>query len=139
MGWVLMDLDKLSFFAMAKKRLAWLTQRQEVLAQNVANGDTPGYRPSDLKPFAFKDLVRRETMQVNMEVTQANHAEGRRRRLRDFSEKTERKPFETAPAGNAVILEEQMSKLNESAVSHKLTTELYVKHLKMIRVAIGKG
>jgi len=139
MGWVLMDLDKLSFFAMAKKRLAWLTQRQELLAQNVANADTPGYRPSDLKPFAFKDLVRREAVQVNMEVTQANHAEGRRRRLRDFSEETERKPFETAPAGNAVILEEQMSKLNESAISHKLTTELYVKHLKMIRVAIGKG
>ena len=139
MGWTVMDLDKLSIFAMAKKRLAWLTQRQEVLAQNVANSDTPGYRASDLKPFEFDDLVRRESMQINMKVTQASHAEGRRRRLRDFSEKTDRKPFETAPAGNAVVLEEQMSKLNESAVSHKLTTELYAKHLKMIRTAIGKG
>jgi len=134
-----MDLDKISFFAMAKKRLAWLTQRQEVLAQNVANGDTPGFRPSDLKPFAFKELVRRESMQINMEVTQAGHAEGQRKRLRDFSEKTERKPFETAPAGNAVILEEQMAKLNESGVSHKLTSQLYAKHLKMIRTAIGQN
>lgn len=134
-----MDLDKISFFAMAKKRLAWLTQRQEVLAQNVANSDTPGFRPSDLKPFAFKELVRRESMQINMEVTQAGHADGRRKRLRDFAEKPERKPFETAPAGNAVILEEQMAKLNESSISHKLTTELYAKHLRMIRTAIGKG
>lgn len=131
-----MDLNKISFFAMAKKRLAWLTQRQEVLAQNIANADTPKYRAKDLEPFAFEDLMRRETAQVNMNVTEKGHLDGRRKRIRDFAEKTERQPFETAPAGNAVILEEQMGRLNENSVSHKLTVELYNKQLKMLKMAV---
>lgn len=134
-----MDLNKISFFAMAKKRMAWLAQRQEVLAQNIANSDTPKYRAKDLEPFAFERLVKRESMQINMDVTEKGHLDGRRKRLRDFTEETERKPFETAPSGNAVILEEQMSKLNENGVSHKLTVELYNKQLKMLKTAIGKG
>lgn len=139
MGLCIMDMNKITLFAMAKKRLAWLTQRQEVLAQNIANSDTPGYRARDLESFKFERLIRQETMQLNMEVTQAGHADGRRKRIRDYAEDAVRKPFESAPAGNAVILEEQMSKVNETNVSHKLTTKLYAKHLGMIRTALGKG
>lgn len=31
--------------------MAWLSQRQAVLAQNVANSDTPGYRTRDVADF----------------------------------------------------------------------------------------
>ena len=134
-----MDLGKIGLFALAKKRLAWLTQRQEVLAHNVANSDTPNFKVKDLEPFQFERLVRRETMQLNMTVTQDGHDGGRRKRIRDYSEQTERRPFETSPAGNAVVLEEQMGKINETSVSHKLTTQLYAKQLNMIKTAIGKG
>lgn len=139
MGLYIMELNKIALFAMAKKRLAWLAQRQEVLAQNVANSDTPGFRSKDLEPFKFERLIKQESMQLNMEVTQAGHAGGRRKRIRDYAEDTVRKPFETAPAGNAVILEEQMGKINETNVSHKLTTKLYSKHLSMIKIALGKS
>ncbi|MCP5366020.1 MAG: flagellar basal body rod protein FlgB [Hyphomicrobiales bacterium] len=134
-----MDLNKLTLFGMVKKRLAWLAQRQEVVAQNIANADSPGYRPKDLRAFQFRELVRREGAELNMAVSQPGHQGGRRKRIRDFAEETERRPFETAPAGNAVILEEQMGKLNETGAAHKLTSELYKKHLNMIRIAIGKG
>lgn len=134
-----MDLSKITLFALAKKRLEWLSQRQEVLAQNVANADTPKYRPRDLKPFKFKELVRRESMQLNMVSTEPGHLDGERRRIRDFDSEKERKPFETAPAGNAVILEEQMAKINETEIKHKLTTQLYAKQLNMLRIAAGKG
>ena len=46
-----------------------------------------------------------------------------------FAERVDRDPYETAPAGNAVVLEEQMAKLNHTAVSHRLASELYRKHL----------
>lgn len=134
-----MDLGKIGLFALAKKRLAWLTQRQEVLAHNIANADTPGFKARDLEPFKFERLIRRETMQLNMTVTDDGHDGGRRKRIRDYAEETDRRPFETSPAGNAVILEEQMSKINETSVNHKLTTQLYSKQLNMIRTAIGKG
>jgi flagellar basal-body rod protein FlgB len=34
--------------ALAERRLHWLDRRQQVLARNIANADTPGFRPSDL-------------------------------------------------------------------------------------------
>ena len=133
-----MEIGKLTLFSIVKNRLNWLGQRQEVLAQNIANSDTPRYKPSDLKAYNFQDLVRNETAQLNLDASGANHIQGSRRRIRDFATQVERNPFETAPNGNAVILEEQMAKLNETQMNHSLTTELYKKHLNMIRMAIGK-
>ena len=132
-----MDFNAIPLFQAVKKRLAWLGQRQEVVSQNIANADTPKYKAHDLKGYDFRDLVRRESTQVNMAVTQPNQLSGQRKRIRDFSDST---PFayETAPGGNNVVLEEQMAKLNESSIKHQLTTELYKKHLALFRMALGR-
>lgn len=131
-----MELDKLTLFSAVKGRLKWLTQRQEVLAQNIANADTPKYRASDLKAFEFKDILRRENSQVRMAVTDASHQPGARRRIRDFAEQVERNPYETSPNGNSVVIEEQLSKVNETHTKHQLVTQLYKKHLTMITTAV---
>lgn len=132
-----MDFSKITLFQAMKDRVAWLTQRQEVLAQNIANSDTPGEPPMEIEPFTFGGVVRREGIQL--ETTRDKHMLAPRRGGREFSIDETRKPYETAPAGNAIILEEQMMKLNETGIQHKLMTELYKKHLKMFRTAIGRG
>ena len=43
--------------SMLRTRMTWLHQRQDVLSQNVANADTPGYVARDLKPLDFKDML----------------------------------------------------------------------------------
>lgn len=131
-----MDLDKSTLFAAVKTRLGWLSQRQEVLSQNIANSDTPRYRATDLKPMEFKDILRQEKIQLNMDVTSASHLPGRRKRIRDFAEQTVRQPFETSSNGNDVVLEEQMAKMNETHAKHRLVTQLYKKHLSMIVMAV---
>lgn len=133
-----MDFDKMPLMVGVKKRMAWLIRRQEVLAQNIANADTPGYKARDLRPFNFADIVKRQSMQINMDRTHPDHQEGPRHRVSDFAEHKERRPYETAPAGNAVILEEQMGKINESQIQYKMMSELYKKHLAMFRLAIAK-
>ncbi len=130
------DLNSLTLFDAVKKKLSWLGQRSEVLAQNIANADTPEFRASDLKPYEFRELVRRESMQVNMVRTSGNQIEGQRRQIKDYHEDTLIKPFETAPDGNSVVLEEQMAKVNQTGVSHRFTTEIYRKHLAMLRMAL---
>ena len=47
-----MDPTRTPTVSLAERRLAWLENRQRVLAQNIANADTPGYQPRDLRPFA---------------------------------------------------------------------------------------
>ena len=133
-----MELDKIALFGLVKKRLAWLAQRQEVLARNIANSDTPGYKPRDLKAFDFRRLVSREVGRVNLDVTNRAHVGGGPGHSADFAEERTRNPYESAPAGNAVILEEQMMKVGETTMNYRLTTELYEKHLNMIRTALGR-
>lgn len=120
-----------------KQKLAWLSQRQRVLAENIANADTPDYRPNDLKPMVFQSLLKASSDRVQPALTDPRHlasgstADGR------FRETEMQGTFETAPAGNAVVIEEQMSKVNESILSHRITTELYKKHLNMLKLAVG--
>jgi len=133
-----MDLGKTALFEMMKGRFAWLSQRQQVLARNIANADTPGYRPRDVESFGFGEMVRSQAGHLNMEMTSPVHLGGQRRPNHAFPERENRRPFETAPSGNAVILEEQMAKVNETSVAHKLTAQLYRKHLGMIRMALGR-
>ena len=133
-----MSLNNITLFASARKRLDWLTQRQEVLAQNIANSDTPKYRALDLKSYKFHEVLRRASMQLNMSASEGDHLPGQRKRLRDFSEHKVRSPYETAPNGNSVILEEQMAKVNESQINHQFTTNIYKKHIKMFMMALGR-
>jgi flagellar basal-body rod protein FlgB len=133
-----MSFNNITLFASVRKRLDWLTQRQEVLSQNIANSDTPEYRARDLKGYKFKDILRRESMQLNMSTSEGSHLPGQRRSLRDFSEHKVRSPYETSPNGNSVILEEQMAKVNESQISHQFTTKIYKKHIQMFMMALGR-
>ncbi len=133
-----MDLNKLTLFGMVKKRMDWLTQRQEVLSQNIANADTPGYKARDLKGVDFKRLIGRQRRSLNMATTEPGHITGREKRETEFGDEKSRKPYETAINGNSVVLEEQMAKINETGIAHRLATQLYKKNLSMFAIAIGK-
>ena len=133
-----MDFQGITLFDSMKKKFSWLSQRQEVLAENIANADSPAYRARDLKAFDFKKVLRRERSVVNMNATDVMHLPGRRRAADGFDAAKERRPYETAPDGNSVILEEQMQKMNETGTTHKLMTELYRKNMTLLRMAIGR-
>jgi flagellar basal-body rod protein FlgB len=44
-----MAVTDLPLVAMLKTRLHWHQTRQKLLAENVANADTPGFKPKELK------------------------------------------------------------------------------------------
>jgi flagellar basal-body rod protein FlgB len=48
---------KVALFQLMSARLSWLSQRQGVLSQNIANADTPEYQPKDLRSADFTRLV----------------------------------------------------------------------------------
>lgn len=133
-----MDLKKLPLFDLLTRRMAWLSQRQEVLAQNIANANTPDYTPQDLKPMPFVETMKR-LAPVNPDLTSPLHMAGTVvRRPQAFREDEQRKRYEVAPDGNSVVIEEQMIKVAETQMDYQLVTNLYRKHVDMIKTAIGR-
>ncbi len=131
-----MDLRNLAIFSMATRRMSWLGKRQEVLAHNIANSDTPRYRPQDLKAQDFSKFLSPSVPQTQLKTTQANHVLPPRGTSK-FREHKDKETYEVAPSGNAVVLEEQLMKVTETQSDYRLVTNLYEKHLSMIRAAIG--
>lgn len=131
-----MGLNNLPIFAIMNKQMAWLTKRQEVLAQNIANSDTPGYRPQDLVPLKFRDMLRPSQRGMAMKQTSVAHISATLRGS-GFRDTRQKDTYETAPDGNAVVIEEQLLKVSENQGSFRLVTNLYRKHVNMIRIALG--
>ena len=131
-----MDLRNLAIFSMATRRMSWLGKRQEVLAHNIANSDTPRYRPQDLKAQDFSKFLSPSVPQTQLKTTQANHVLPPRGTPK-FRAHKDKETYEVAPSGNAVVLEEQLMKVTETQSNYRLVTNLYEKHLSMIRKAIG--
>ena len=133
-----MDLSKLPIFAAVSKRMAWLNRRQEVLSQNIANADTPGYKPLDLAKGSFDRMLKAATRYNDLGITKTSsaHLSGLRQN-RELRADTARDQFEATPTGNAVVLEDQLMKVNETQSAYRLVTNLYAKNVKLLKIAIG--
>ncbi|WP_240932662.1 flagellar basal body rod protein FlgB [Pelagibius litoralis] len=121
---------------MLASRMDWLGQRQKVLAQNIANADTPDFVPRDLKPQQFRRMVERSAMPLaTPEATQAGHIQTSSLRVDNRSvEQKER--YETAPSGNAVVVEEQLIKVAQTQNDYNAITNLYRKQVAMMKMAL---
>lgn len=133
-----MDLNSLPIFAMMNKQMSWLSERQKVLAQNIANSDTPGYRPSDLLKIRFRDILRPSAVKLELSNTSSGHIEANRSAT-NFRGSKQKTTYETAPDGNAVVIEEQLLKVSETQGNYRLATNLYRKHVNMFKIALGQG
>lgn len=125
-----METSQLDLFDLAAQRLAWIDRRQAVLAQNVANADTPGYQARDAAPFAqhLGELATKMARTNPYHLTAPQTISGDQR-LR---------PQERAPDGNAVSVEEQLTKIADTQSAQSLTTNLVQKYSAMFRIALGK-
>ncbi len=128
----------LTLLQMAKKTMDWAARRQEVLAENVANADTPQFRPSDIKALDFKRELTGTQPSARPVVTNPLHVAGVPY-AKEPDIKRIRQPYESEPDGNSVVLEEQMQKVGETRQNYELATTLFAKNIKMLRTALGKG
>lgn len=134
-------LNDLSLFSMVQKQMDWLSRRQEVLSENIANSNTPKFQPKDLKPLDFGKMVADASVPVVQPVT-TNPMHIATLTTSDsgaFQTVTERRPEESKPDGNQVLLEEQMEKVGNVKNNYDLAVNLFQKNLGMIKTAIGKG
>jgi flagellar basal-body rod protein FlgB len=129
-----MDQTHIGLFDLAERRLAWTNKRQELLAQNIANANTPGYRPHDLRSFVATLAGAGGIAPVR---TQPNHMSG----LVGAGQQSETEPRPAARAadGNAVALDDQLIKVAATTTSHALVTTIYKKYLGLFGMALGRS
>jgi flagellar basal-body rod protein FlgB len=125
--------DPRSPLDLAARRLGWLDRRQAVLAQNVANADTPEFRPRDLTPFA-RTLA--ATAQPVLARTAPNHLHPAGR-ARDGS-REDRQVAEAAPDGNAVSLDREAVRIAETDTAHALAMQVHRSFMGMFRLTLGR-
>jgi flagellar basal-body rod protein FlgB len=124
---------------MMSKRLVWLGKRQEVIAQNIANSDTPHFKARELKAQSFKEALSAGAPgPVRMVATQVNHMAGQVPAAKSEFKDVPDKDAEVSISGNSVALEDQMMKVAQTAMNHQLTVNLYRKHVAMIKTALGR-
>jgi flagellar basal-body rod protein FlgB len=133
-----MDLSKFPVFRMMSGKMSWLSSRQGVLSQNIANADTPKYKPMDLKEV---DLRKPDTAsQFHVELTRTHESHiARSGEKQDFRSGKQDDPYETLPTGNAVVIEEQLMKVAQNRHDYELMTQLYRKHMQMFHIALGRN
>jgi flagellar basal-body rod protein FlgB len=124
-----MDPTRTGPVALAESRMRWLDARQRVLAQNVANADTPGFRPSDLRPFG-------QAVAAALAQTNARHlgpAGGADPRAR-----TERRLADRSMDGNGVALDREAIRIADTETAHALAVGLHRRFMGLFRTALGR-
>jgi flagellar basal-body rod protein FlgB len=135
-----MSINDLSVLSALRTKMQWHQERQRLLSENVANSDTPNFRPRDLVEPKFDktgSTTGGSMGTLQMTQTSASHmaAAGA---TNEFEDDRGRGGFETRPAGNAVNLEDEMLKVSANQMDFAAASSLYSRSLGLLKTAIGK-
>ena len=136
-----MAISDIPILSMLRTRLQWAQARQRVLAENVANADTPNYRARDLAQPKFEApnaVGTAPLTTVSLSRTETGHIAGIGQGDSPF--RTERDTqYEVQPTGNAVNLEQEMMKVAANQMDYQAVAALYTRSLSLLKTALGKG
>ena len=131
-----MAITDIPIFGMLRTRMSWHQERQRLLAENVANSDTPKFRPRDLAPPQF-DRRMPAIAALELRRTEAAHVAGSAGSGTAF-QPARNGGYEVRPSGNAVNLEDEMLKVASNQMDYQAATTLYARSLALLKTAVGK-
>ena len=125
--------NRVTVLNMARAMAAHAATRQGLVARNVANADTPGYRPRDLPSFA--ETLRAEAGAA-MRQTRPGHLGAR-----DGADAARATvvPGVTSPNGNGVSIEREMMRAAEIRQAHDLALAIRSTLSGAIRMTLGRA
>jgi flagellar basal-body rod protein FlgB len=134
------DFTNIPLFNMMQQKMKYHASRQAVLAQNVANVDTPGYHARELQMPDFNAALTSHMSAKSMAKTNPMHMGPDGGSKSGFSKiKNRENTYELNPIGNNVVIEEEMMRVAENQSEYQKVLGIYRKSLDMFRIALGKG
>ena len=134
-----MDLSQLPLFAAIQRKMEWLSERQKVLSQNVANADTPHYQAVDLRPLDFNKELSKASGRLELVSTNPQHIAATPRSSALPADAVVQTQDDRQINGNTVSLEDEMVRVSETQADYQLMTNLYQKQIGMLKDALGHG
>ncbi len=117
-------------FELAANQSRWLTERQAVVAQNIANVSTPAYKARDITPFETElDATRIELARTNpahLDIDAGNPASG---------EITVDTGGDVNHSGNNVALEREFVKSSDIERAYSLNTSVVKSFNRMLALS----
>lgn len=141
-----MDLTKIPLMNAIANKLSWLSQKQEVISQNVANANTPGYRARTIEEPDFASILNNQTknpvkaaLNQSMRQTSGKHisiGSGPSAKP-DHKVKVNEDATDGNINGNTVVLEEQMMDMAKTQLEYSTMVNLYRRHMGLVKSALG--
>jgi flagellar basal-body rod protein FlgB len=137
-------LSGINLFQVAGDRMRYLTERQTLIARNIANADTPGYKAQDLAPFTpvsanggmpaagTSPLILTQTNPAHLALEQDAAASQQ-------SVATQADYGGEKPSGNTVSVEEQMIKSADVSNAFAMASAVYAKSISIMKTAVDYG
>lgn len=142
-------IGDLTNFTALRERMRYLQARQKVLAENVANADTPSYKPKDMAHTGIdpttrgSDASRRLAMANSgytgsISPTQTNPAHIGGGQPGSAGQEGRGASYGTRPSGNAVNLEDEMLKISQNQLDFQMVAGLYQRGFSTLKIALGR-
>jgi flagellar basal-body rod protein FlgB len=129
-----MAITDIPALGVLRTRMQWHQERQRVLAENIANSDTPGFKPRDLVEPTFD----RATAPAGLTMARTSPAHLSASGAPETFASNTKGGYETRPAGNSVSLEDEMQKSATNQMDFAAATSLYSRSLGLLKTAIGR-
>lgn len=113
-------------YHLARKLMDAAVLRQEAIAANIANVETPGYRRVDVAPEFLRQL--KASLAAGELGDRASTLQPR------LAEDTAARNVK--PDGNTVEIERELLALNQNAVEHEFLSEIVTRNIKQLKLAI---
>jgi flagellar basal-body rod protein FlgB len=135
-----MAISDLPMLSALRTKMQWHQERQRVLAENISNSDTPGFRPRDLVAPKFDQIGNNAPGGPMGSLAMMRTSDGTNIAAigSNDSAQARRVGYETRPAGNSVNLEDEMLKVSANQMDYAAATSLYTRSLGLLKTAIGK-
>lgn len=113
-------------YQVARKLLDAAALRQEAIASNIANAETPGYRRLEVAPD-FAEQLKASSRTGELAQT-----------ARTITPTLVQDPFARSvrPDGNSVEIEQELLAMNKNAVEYEFLTEIVSGNIKQLKMAI---
>lgn len=109
-------------------QMKFLSQRDRIISENIANADTPKYQPKEIRKKNSNGA------DLSVAITHSGHMDIEGSGTNYELSKAE--ILEIKPNGNAVTLENELMKKSENSLRLMEATNLYNKSRMMVRTAI---